>query len=100
LIVLRQERDEINSALFNGKQEIARLRKVEQEKQALLCEMKILLDDIQNQSQKVKIFLKQVNPLFYTHINIDEVKSNHNGWSAKRALQQCCILQRERNVLR
>jgi hypothetical protein len=53
LIVLRQERDEINSALFDGKQEIARLLKVELEKQALLCEMNILLENIQNQSQKV-----------------------------------------------
>jgi hypothetical protein len=53
LIVLRQERDEINSALFDGKQEIARLLKVELEKQALLCEMNILLENIQHQSQKV-----------------------------------------------
>jgi hypothetical protein len=96
LIVLRQERDEINSELFDGKQEIARLLKVEQEKQALLCEMKTLLENLQTQSEKVNILnnprLVQKNKLLYIQILIDEVKPNHNGWSTKRTLRQCYIL--------
>lgn len=61
LIVLRQERDEINSALADERQKNARLLNIEQEKHALLCEMNRLQENLQTQRIEVKIELFSVH---------------------------------------
>lgn len=55
MIVLRQERDEINFALADERHKNARLLNIEQEKHALLCEINRLQENLQTQRKEVKI---------------------------------------------